>query len=191
MGRLSPTASNHAGIMVQEIDFKEHRDTIARIRREAWGSSILHDIDEFDELAHHFALFDDQEQICAVTRLLRNDEVPQLELQRESGARDLVFPQGQLIMETSRGCAAKNAPILPLLPLTLFLRNYALAHRAAFMVSKSGPLLLPIYQQLGYKIFGAPFWSDWFNRETHHLCVPLQRDMADLIAAAEEEVLPW
>ena len=43
--------------MVQKIPFHEHRSIIAQIRREVYTTGLRHEIDEFDEFAHHFALF--------------------------------------------------------------------------------------------------------------------------------------
>lgn len=177
--------------MIQEISFHENRDKIAQLRREAFGSGLIHAIDEFDEAAHHFALFDAAGGMIGSFRLLRNDEVPKLELQCESGARDLVFPKGVLIMETSRGCARKGTVGMPMIKMSLAMQKYAAKHKAAYLVSKTARLLLPIYRSMGYRVFGKPFYSDWFDeKEKGDPSTPIILDLTK-IAPEDEEVLAW
>lgn len=189
--------------MIQEISFHEHRDTIARIRREVYTTGLLHEIDEFDEAAHHFALFNSAREITGVIRLLRSDEVPKLELQSESDATDLVFPQDGLIIEVSRGCARKNFTGMPMIQLATAMQKYARENKAAHVVTKSGRKLLPLYQSMGFRVFGRPFYSDWFDdRRTGLMSIPIIYDLpkpARAVASVsqpqkqeeEEEVLVW
>ena len=184
--------------MVREISFQEHRNTIAQIRREVFTSGLLRDIDEFDEAAHHFALFNHAEEITGVIRVLRSDEVPKLELQSESDAQELVFPKGVLLMEVSRGCARKTPLGTPLLKMALAMQDYAKRQNAAHLVTKSGARLLPLYRSLGFRVFGKPFYSDYFDdRKTGLLSTPIIYDFvkpAPVVrqkVEAEEEVLVW
>lgn len=190
--------------MIQEISFNEHRDTIARIRREVFTTGLLHEIDEFDEHAHHFALFNPAREITGVIRVLRSDEVPKLELQSESDATDLVFPQDGLIIEVSRGCALKNLTGMPMIQLAMAMQKYAKEQKAAHVVTKTGRKLLPLYQSMGFRVFGRPFYSDWFDdRRTGLMSIPIIYDFVKTApvsstAAAqplqkdeEEEVLVW
>lgn len=184
--------------MVQEISFHEHRATIAQIRREVYTTGLLHDIDEFDEAAHHFALFNSAREITGVVRVLRSDEVPKLELQSESDAQDLVFPQDGLIIEVSRGCARKNITGMPLMQLAMAMQQYAKQQKAAHVVTKSGKRLLPLYQSMGFRVFGKPFYSDWFDdRRTGLMSIPIIHDLvkparvAAVVPEHEEELLVW
>ncbi len=187
--------------MVEEISFHEHRSVIAQIRREVYTTGLLHEIDEFDEAAHHFALFNSAREITGVIRVLRSDEVPRLELQSESDAQDLVFPEG-LIIEVSRGCARKNITGMPLmlLAMAMAMQDYARKQKAAHMVTKSGARLLPLYKTMGFRVFGKPFYSDWFDdRNTGLMSIPIIYDLVQPARAVafpqpqlvEEEVLVW
>lgn len=189
--------------MVQKIPFHENRSIIAQIRREVYTTGLLHEIDEFDEFAHHFALFNAAGDITGVVRMLRSDEVPRLELQSESDAQDLVFPQSGLIMEVSRGCARKSLTGMPLMQLAVAMQHYAKLHNAAHVVTKSGKRLLPLYQTMGFRVFGKPFYSDWFDdRKTGLMSIPIIYDFVKPSSAPtvavprpqqheEEEVLVW
>lgn len=181
--------------MIREISFQEHRTTIAQIRREVYTSGLLRDIDEFDEAAHHFALFNSAGDINGVIRVLRSDEVPKLELQCESDAQDLVYPKDGLIMEVSRGCARKNLLGMPLMKMALAMQDYAKKQNAAHVVTKSGTRLLPLYKSLGFRVFGKPFYSDYFDdRKTGLMSIPIIYDFVQAAPAAkadEEEVLVW
>ena len=186
--------------MVEEISFHEHRSIIAQIRREVYTTGLLHDIDEFDEAAHHFALFNSAREITGVIRVLRSDEVPRLELQSESDAQGLVFPTKGLIIEVSRGCARKSITGMPLMQLAMAMQDYAKKQRAAHVVTKSGKRLLPLYQTMGFRVFGQPFYSDWFDdRKTGLMSIPIIYDFVKPARAVavpqpqlvEEEVLVW
>jgi predicted GNAT family N-acyltransferase len=183
--------------MIQEISFHEHRDTIAKIRREVYTTGLRHDIDEFDEAAHHFALFNPAREITGVVRVLRSDEVPRLELQSESDAQDQVFPKNGLIIEVSRGCARKNLTNMPLMQLAMAMQDYAKRQQAVHVVTKSGRHLLPLYQAMGFRVFGKPFYSDWFDdRKTGLTSIPIIYDFVKPSSPAapaqeEEEVLVW
>ena len=186
--------------MVEEIPFHEHRSVIAQIRREVYTTGLLHEIDEFDEAAHHFALFNPAREITGVIRVLRSDEVPRLELQSESDAQDLVFPTKGLIIEVSRGCARKNITGMPLMQLAMAMQDYAKKQGAAHVVTKSGKRLLPLYKTMGFRVFGKPFYSDWFDdRKTGLMSIPIIYDFVKPARAVavpqpmqvEEEVLVW
>lgn len=164
------------------------------MRREVYTSGLLHAIDEFDEVAHHFAMYDKGGHISGLVRILRSDEVPRLELQCESDACDLRFPAQGLVMEFSRGCARKGTANMPILQMSRAMRDYALSHRASHVVTKTGRRLLPLYQLMGFRVFGRPFYSDWFDdRNTGLMSIPIIYDFpaAKAVPEAEEEVLVW
>jgi predicted GNAT family N-acyltransferase len=184
--------------MIEEIDFHEHRDAIAKLRREVYTSGLIHDIDEFDEAAHHFALFNSAREITGVIRVLRSDEVPKLELQSESDAQELVFPQDGLIIEVSRGCARKSLTGMPMMQLAMAMQQYAKEQKAAHVVTKSGKRLLPLYKSMGFRVFGKPFYSDWFDdRKTGLMSIPIIYEFVKsthavpVVPQPEEEVLVW
>jgi predicted GNAT family N-acyltransferase len=175
--------------MVLEISFHEHQSTIAQMRRDAFGSGLNQVIDEFDAAAHHFAFFNETREITGLIRLLRSDEVPKLELQCESGAQDLVWPRSGLILETSRGCGRKGASGMPIMHFSRAMDSYARQHKAAHIVSKTARHLLPLYQAMGFRIFGKPFYSDWFDdKAKQDPSIPIIYDFA---TALEEDVLVW
>ncbi|MHB1081493.1 MAG: GNAT family N-acyltransferase [Prosthecobacter sp.] len=189
--------------MVEEVSFHNHRAIIAQIRREVYTTGLIHEIDEFDEVAHHFALFNSKREITGVIRVLRSDEVPRLELQSESDAQELVFPQNGLLMEVSRGCARKSITGMPLMQLAMAMQEYARKQKAAHVVTKSGKRLLPLYQSMGFRVFGKPFYSDWFDdRKTGLMSIPIIYDFVKpghvpkVVVPQpqqheEEEVLVW
>ncbi len=182
--------------MVREISFHEHRDTIAQMRRDVYTTGLLHEIDEFDEAAHHFALFDKANEIIGVIRMLHSDAVPKLELQCESDAQELVFPKDGLILEVSRGCARKNTLGLPVMKMAVAMQDYAKRQNAAHVVTKSGTRLLPLYRSLGFRVFGKPFYSDYFDdRRTGLMSIPIIYDFVQpapvVQQQVEEEVLVW
>ncbi len=187
--------------MFQKISFLDHQSDIIRLRREAFTNSLVHEVDEFDAAAHHFALFDSKNQMTGTIRVLRNDEVPELELQRESDARGLLFPKIGLIIEVSRGCAGKSMTGMPLIQMASAIKEYAKQEKALHIVSKTSPRLLPLYKTMGFRVFGRPFHSDWFyDRETGDTSIPIIYDLVKparpVVVAArpqpeEEEVLVW
>ncbi len=182
------------GGVIREIPFHDHREIISRMRRETYTTGLLHDIDEFDSVAHHFAMFDAAGGIAGLVRMLRNDEVQKLELQCESDARDLKFPTNGLIMEFSRGCARKGVANMPILQMSRAMRDYALHHHAAHVVSKTGRRLLPLYKLMGFRVFGSPFYSDWFDdRNTGLMSIPIIYDFPEAkpVPKPEEDVLVW
>jgi predicted GNAT family N-acyltransferase len=184
--------------MLQKISFLDHQHDIIRLRREAFTNSLVHEVDEFDSVAHHFALFDSKQQMTGTIRVLRSDEVPKLELQSESGARDLLLPQNGLIMEVSRGCAGKSIAGMPMMQMAWAIKDYARKEKALHIVSKTSPSLLPLYKSMGFRVFGRPFHSDWFyDRETGDSSIPIIYDFVKSTRAVvaipqpEEEVLVW
>ena len=185
--------------MLQKISFQDYEHDIVRLRRESF-SSLVHAVDEFDAAAHHFALFDAKQQMTGAIRVLRSDEVPRLELQSESGAQDLQLPQNGLIIEVSRGCASKSTTGMPLIQMAWAIKDYAKTEQALHIVSKTSPSLLLLYQSMGFRVFGRPFYSDWFyDRETGDSSIPIIYDVAKPARAVaapqpqlvEEEVLVW
>lgn len=192
-------------MFIEPISFHEHRDTIASIRREVYTTGLLRVIDEFDEVAHHFALYTKAREIIGVVRALKSTEVPRLELQSESDAQELVYPQDGLIIEVSRGCARKDIIGMPLLQMAMAMQKYAKEQNATHVVTKSGKRLLPIYQSMGFRVFGKPFYSDYFDdRRTGLMSIPLIYQFAKpkpVVAAVsapsyssagdDEEVLVW
>jgi predicted GNAT family N-acyltransferase len=175
--------------MVREIVFEDHRDEIRLIRRESYGAELIHEEDEFDLVAHHFASLDPQNRIVGVIRVLRSDEVGRLEIQAESRAGHLVFPPVRLMMECSRACMRKGASGLQLLPLALAVRDYALAEKAGCLVAKSGSSLLPLYRSMGFKIMGESFLSDHFADDEPNYPIILQLDALGENAPVEESMV--
>lgn len=181
------------GGVVREIPFREHRDAIAKMRRQSYTNGLLHELDRFDEEAHHFALIDKAGDIAGLVRMLRSDEVARLELQCESDAHDLRFPSEGLIMEFSRGCARKGTANMPILQMGRAMRDYALRNHASHIVSKTGRRLLPLYQVMGFRVFGRPFYSDWFDdRNTGLMSIPIIYDFSPMPKKVpDEEVFVW
>jgi hypothetical protein len=175
--------------VVQEIDFKEHREEIRLIRRESYGADLIHEEDEYDSVAHHFASLDKQKGILGVIRVLRSDEVDHLEIQGESRAGHLVFPRVRLMMECSRACMRKGASGLQLLPLAMAVRDYALAEKAGCLVAKTGPSLLPLYRSMGFEIMGGSFLSDHFADDSPNYPIILHLDSLGVSAPAEESMV--
>jgi predicted GNAT family N-acyltransferase len=185
--------------MLKKISFSDYQHDIVRLRREAFNS-LVHEVDEFDAAAHHFALFDAKQQMTGTIRVLRSDEVPRLELQSESDARGLLLPQNGLIIEVSRGCAGKSITGMPMIQMAWAIKEYARKEKALHIVSKTSPKLLPLYMSMGFRVFGKPFHSDWFyDRETGDTSVPIIYDVVKSTRAVavpqpqheEEEVLVW
>lgn len=182
------------GGVIREVPFHEHRDIISRMRRETYTTGLLQDIDEFDPVAHHFAMFDAAGDIAGLVRMLRSDEVEKLELQCESDARDLKFPASGLVMEFSRGCAREGTANMPILQMSRAMRDYALHHGAAHVVSKTGRRLLPLYKLMGFRVFGRPFYSDWFDdRRTGLMSIPIIYDFPppSQTSPQDDEILVW
>jgi predicted GNAT family N-acyltransferase len=177
-------------MVVREITFKDHRDEIRLIRRESYGADLIHEEDAYDSVAHHFASLDKQKGILGVIRLLRSDEVEQLEIQGESRAGHLVYPPVRLIMECSRACMRRGASGLQLLPLALAVRDYALAEKAACLVAKSGPLLLPLYRSMGFKVMGESFFSDHFTTQLPFVPIVLQLQAPEG-SVREDDSMVW
>lgn len=149
--------------MVREIDFKTHEKLIEGMRRQSYGATITHVLDEFDPLAHHFALYDRNEKVIGVTRLLRSDEVERFEMMHESQLQHLTLPPARLSFELSRLCTVKGSAGLHLLKLCFGINDYAKEHDADYVVTKSGKHLLPLYQRIGFRTFAEPFVSDFFE----------------------------
>jgi len=73
--------------------------------------------------------------------------------------------------------------------LSRALDAYARQHKAAHIVSKTARTLLPFYQSMGFRIFGKPFYSDWFDdKAKQDPSIPIIYDFAPI---PEEEVLVW
>lgn len=189
--------------MIREVSFSENKAAIVRLRREAYAGSLVHEVDEFDPVAHHFALFDTKQQMIGAIRALRSDEVPRLELQRESRAHGLVLPRDRLIIEVSRGCTARSVTEMPLIKLARAMNDYARRENAQHIVSKTSPRLLTLYRSMGFRVFGKPFYSDWFyDFENGDSSIPIIFDIVKPSHAIathgnlcqdqeEEEVLVW
>ena len=176
--------------VVREISFEKHTGIISQLRRELYGEPLVAEVDEFDPVAHHFAYVDHRDEILGVLRVLRSDEVPRLELQCESRAKDLVFPSDGLIMECSRACTRKGSYGRHLLGMCLAVRDYAVNHKADYMVAKTDPVFLPIYLRMGFRIFGKPFISDWFDDDIPK--TPIILNMSDLAGKREtEDTMVW
>ena len=176
--------------MVREVSYADFRDEICCIRRDAYGAEMIHEEDRYDAVAHHFASLDQQNGIVGVIRVLRSDEVDRLEIQTESGAGQLVFPSRALVMECSRACMRRGASGLQLLPLALAVRDYALAEKAACLVAKSGPLLLPLYRSMGFKVMGESFFSDHFTTQLPFVPIVLQLQAPEG-SVREDDSMVW
>ncbi len=149
--------------MVRELSFTNDRDLIEQFRRDSYKGTLIRVLDDFDEKAHHFALFGEHEEIQAMARILRSDEIQPFELFLESRAKDLMLPTSGLGLESSRVCAKNGSAGTFLLRLCLGIYEYALKHKAHYLIAKTERHLLPIYLQFGFKTFGAPFISDFFG----------------------------
>lgn len=149
--------------MVREVEFQSYRGLIESFRRASYGASITHVLDEFDEQAHHFALFDKKDKVLGVTRVLRSDEVKRFEMMHESQLKDLVLPPARLSLELSRACTIKGSGGMHLLKLCMGINEYAVKNEAEYLITKTGKHLLPLYQHFGFTMFGPPFVSDFFE----------------------------
>jgi len=176
--------------MVREIEFNSHREIIESFRRASYGSSITHVLDEFDELAHHFALFDKKDKVLGVTRILRSDEVKQFEMMRESQLKDLVLPPAKLSLELSRACTIKGSAGIHLLSLCMGINEYAVKNEAEYLITKTGKHLLSMYQHFGFTTFGPPFVSDFFE-DKRPIYPIMYRWTVVKREVPEEEVFVW
>lgn len=176
--------------MVREIDFRAHEKLIEDMRRKSYGTSITHVLDEFDEQAHHFALYDRRDNVIGITRLLRSDEVERFEMMHESQLRDLVLPPARLSLELSRLCTTKGSAGLHLLKLCFGINDYARENGADYVVTKTGKHLLPLYERVGFKTFAPPFVSDFFE-DKRPIYPIIYRWNKDIQAQSDEEVLVW
>ncbi|MDZ4404907.1 hypothetical protein [Prosthecobacter sp.] len=149
--------------MLRELSFTDDRKLIEQFRRDCYKGTLNRVLDDFDEKAHHFALFDEHEEIQAMARILRSDEVQPFELFLEPKAQGLALPTHGLGLESSRVCAKDGSAGTYLLRLCLGVNDYAVRSRADYLIAKTVPHLLPIYLQFGFKVFGEPFISDWFS----------------------------
>jgi len=176
--------------MIRELVFKDDNKLIEQFRRESYKGTLVRVLDDFDEAAHHFALFGDQNEIQAMARILRSDEVQPFELFRESKAKNLALPTNGLGLESSRVCAKDGSAGIYLLRLCLGLNEYAVKSRAEYLNAKTEGHLLPIYLQFGFNVFGEPFISDFFgdNRTVYPI---VHRWCHEKPAAEEEVVLVW
>ena len=149
--------------MVRELVFKDDNKLIEQFRRESYKGTLVRVLDDFDEAAHHFALFGDRNEIQAMARILRSDEIQPFELFRESKAKNLSLPSEGLGLESSRVCAKNGSAGIYLLRLCMGLNEYAVKSRADYLIAKTEGHLLPIYLQFGFTVFGKPFVSDFFG----------------------------
>ncbi|WP_395739342.1 GNAT family N-acyltransferase [Prosthecobacter sp.] len=176
--------------MVKEIDFKTHREIIESFRRSSYGNSITHVLDQFDEQAHHFALFDKRDNILGVTRVLRSDEVEKFEMMHESQLKDLVLPSARLSLELSRACTIKGSGGIHLLKMCMGINEYAVKNEAEYLITKTGKHLLPLYQHFGFSTFAPPFVSDFFE-DKRPIYPIMYRWTTVKREEPEEEVLVW
>lgn len=177
--------------MVKEIEFKTHEKVIEEMRRQSYGDTITHVLDEFDEQAHHFALFDRHGKIIGITRLLRSDEVPRFEMMHESQLRDLVLPPARLSLELSRLCTVKGSAGFHLLKLCFAINDYGRKHQADYVVTKTGKHLLPLYQRIGFKTFAPPFVSDFFEDKRPIYPIIYYWSRQKTAETVTEEVFVW
>lgn len=177
--------------MVREIDFRSHQQLIENLRRASYGGSITHVLDEFDEQAHHFALYDKQDNVLGVTRVLRSDEVRQFEMMRESQLQHLVLPPAKLSLELSRACTVKGSAGIHLLKLCMGINEYAVKNGAEYLITKTGKHLLSLYQHFGFTTFGPPFVSDFFEDKRPIYPIMYRWTTVKREKPEEEEVLVW
>jgi len=169
--------------MVKEIEFKTHQKLIEDMRRRSYGDTITHVLDEFDEKAHHFALYDRKERVLGITRLLRSDEVERFEMMHESQLQHLMLPPARLSLELSRLCTSKGSAGLHLLKLCLAINDYGRKLKANYVV--------PLYKRIGFKTFAPPFVSDFFEdkRPIHPIIYHWSSQEAE--EPTPEEVFVW
>lgn len=177
--------------MVQEIDFKSHQQLIEDMRRQSYGASITHVLDEFDEKAHHFALYDRKGRVLGITRLLRSDEVDRFEMMHESQLQHLVLPPARLSLELSRLCTSKGSAGLHLLKLCLAINDYGRKLHADYVVTKTGAHLLSLYKRIGFQTFAPPFVSDFFEdkRPIHPIIYYWNKNKP--VQTTDEETFVW
>ena len=149
--------------MVRELSFADHKPQIEQFRRDAYKGTLIQVLDDFDERAHHFALFDKNDNILAMTRVLRSDEIQPFELFLESKAQGLALPTPGLGLESSRTCARSGSAGIYLLRLFYGVNDFAKRWKADYVIGKTETHLLPIYLQFGFKVLAPPFISDFFG----------------------------
>ncbi|MCB1276920.1 GNAT family N-acyltransferase [Prosthecobacter sp.] len=176
--------------MFKEIDFSSNRPLIEKFRRSSYGGTITHVLDEFDEQAHHFALYNSKGDVLGITRVLRSDEVKQFEMMRESQLKDLVLPSAKLSLEGSRSCTVKGSGGVHLLRICLGVNEYAVKNGAEYLITKTGKHLLSVYQHFGFTTFGPPFVSDFFE-DKRPIYPIMYRWTTVRKEEPEEEVLVW
>lgn len=176
--------------MVQELSFTDDRKLIEQFRRDSYKGTLIRVLDDFDEKAHHFALLGEHEEIQAMARILRSDEIQPFELFLESKAKGLVLPTNGLGLESSRVCAKDGSAGSYLLRLCLGVNDYAAKQKADYLIAKTERHLLPIYLQFGFKVFGEPFISDFFgdNRTVFPIMYRWNNEPA---AASDDSVFVW
>jgi len=155
--------------MLRELSFNDHQHLIEHFRRDAYKGTLIRVLDDFDPQAHHIALCDKHDQILAMARILRSDEVQPFELFLESKAQRLTLPTQGLGLESSRVCAKDGSAGIYLLRLCLGVSEIAQRWKADYLIAKTETHLLPIYRQFGFSVFAPPFISDFFgdNRTVH------------------------
>lgn len=149
--------------MFRELDFNREKHSIEDFRLKAYLGALSEGLDRFDAHAHHFALFDEREQMLGLARVLRSDEVERFELSHESRMQQDALPSNGLGLELSRACTLHGSAGLHLYQLCKGVESYALRIHADYLIAKTVGKLLPIYEHFGFTVFAPPFTSDFFD----------------------------
>jgi hypothetical protein len=174
--------------MIKELKFETDRKLIEEFRLDSYRGALAKGSDEFDEAAHHFALFDSAGQMLALARVLRSDEVSSFELFRESRLKMPELPPARLSLEASRVCAAHGSSGVHLLKLCMGINEYAVENKADYLIAKTVEKFLPIYKRMGFTVFAPPFTSDFFddNRTVYPIVYQWNKGAPD-----DDDVMIW
>ncbi len=153
-------------IHVVEVEFDDNADFIRCFRRQSYENQLLKWIDEYDEQAHHYFIYKDQDTIIGMWRLLRSDECVNFEIEKE-----IRFPidRNRRIIEISRFCSdcSLSHKSQSILTLFGFLEKYCRENEIDAIVAGVKKNNFRIYKKIGFRICGEPFRYKNFT-ETHY-----------------------
>ncbi|MCP4604460.1 MAG: GNAT family N-acetyltransferase [Proteobacteria bacterium] len=174
-------------MIVREVEFERYREFIADFRATAYGDKLSVPLDEFDQIAHHFFLFDDDQEIVGMVRLLRSDEVSTFEIQEESSLQDLVLPDYSICCECSRLCTSQGSKGLYFKYLVKFVVDYCGDNGIDYSITCVDERNFEIYTRyLRAETCGGPFIPDNLT-STHYPIVIYQNIAAEKIDKALQQ----